>query len=248
MSLTLLGQENLSREDLDFYRPYLESLDVFLHEKSKKITLSWENHQFYLHSDRDSEKPIGLDLDADLNRHEHYFKKNSLKNELLAKALGIKNQSRPRVLDLTAGMLSDSLLMLSFGCEVVALERNLVIQLLIFSALRKSTSPKLKNLTFCPYDADYFLLNHPSSFDVIYFDPMFEDFNDKTAPKKQMRVFRSLIGQDSDACQTFERALGCKPRRLVVKRPRYSQELTQGFPSVVKYLGKSIRYDVYFSS
>jgi 16S rRNA (guanine1516-N2)-methyltransferase len=74
---------------------------------------------------------------------------------------------------------------------------------------------------------------------------MFEDANEKTSPRKEMRIFRSLVGKDQDAEQVFQMAHSKGPKRLVVKRPRQSISLYQK-PSV-QYIGKSTRYDVYFS-
>jgi 16S rRNA (guanine1516-N2)-methyltransferase len=206
--------------------------------------LEWINGQYWLHSDNPKENPIGIEIDRELSRHEDYFKKSSLQKELLAKALGVKGPYRPKVLDLTAGMLGDSLLMLSFGCEVWATERHPVIRTLIESAIKNAQHPKIQNFHFLASDAQT-VLNSIPEVDVIYFDPMFEDANEKTSPKKEMRIFREMVGSDADAEAIFHLALAKKAKRLVVKRPRHSAFLVQS-PSV-EYIGKSTRYDVYFS-
>lgn len=206
--------------------------------------LEWMNGQYWLHSDIPKENPIGIEIDRELSRHEEYFKKSSLQKELLARAIGVKGPYRPKVLDLTAGMLGDSLLLLSFGCEVWASERNPVIQFLIESALKNAQHPKVQLLHFLPGEA-LVHLESPPAVDVIYFDPMFEDANSKTSPKKEMRIFRNMVGSDQDAEDVFKKAMALGPKRLVVKRPRHSVHLVQE-PSV-QYIGKSTRYDVYFS-
>lgn len=208
------------------------------------LVFEWINGQFWLHSDIPKENPIGIEFDRELTRHEEYFKKSSLQKELLAKAIGVKGPYRPKVYDLTAGMLGDSLLFLAFGCDVWATERHPVIRFLIESALQNAQHPKSKNFHFHSGDALEFL-DHPPSVDVFYFDPMFEDANEKTSPKKEMRIFRNLVGKDQDAEIIFQKALSMKPKRLVVKRPKQSVQLVQK-PSV-EYIGKSTRYDVYFS-
>lgn len=88
-------------------------------------------------------------------------------------------------------------------------------------------------------------LQSPPAVDVIYFDPMFEDPNKQASPRKEMRIFRSLIGKDQDAETVFKKARSLRPKRLVIKRPRHSQIMVEK-PSV-EYMGKSTRYDVYFS-
>lgn len=219
-------------------------LNNFSIQQGIDLVFEWINGQYWLHSDIPKENPIGIEIDKELIRHEEFFKKSSLQKELLAKAIGVKGPYRPKVYDLTAGMLGDSLMFLAFGCEVWATERHPVIRFLIQSALLNAQHPKVRQFHFYSEDALEFL-NHPPEVDVFYFDPMFEDASSKTSPRKEMRIFRSLVGKDQDAEDIFRKALGKKPKRLVVKRPRQSIELVQK-PSV-EYIGKSTRYDVYFS-
>lgn len=218
-------------------------LNKFSSKEGIDLTFEWISGQYWLHSDVPKERPIGIEIDKEITRHEEYFKKSSLQKELLAKAIGVKGPYRPKVYDLTAGMLGDSLMFLAFGCEVWATERHPVIRFLIQSALMNAQHPKCQNFHFLPEDASA-VLENPPSVDVFYFDPMFEDASDNT-PKKEMRIFRNLVGKDQDAEMIFKEALAKKPKRLVVKRPKQSVQLVQK-PSV-EYIGKSTRYDVYFS-
>lgn len=222
----------------------INELNKFCSLRNLELVFEWIDGQFWLHSDNPNENPIGIEIDRELSRHEEFFKKSSLQKELLARAVGVKGPYRPKVLDLTAGMLGDSLLLLSFGCEVWASERHPVMSFLIESALQKASHPKIKNFHFLSQDSSE-TLEDPPAVDVIYFDPMFEDPSHKTSPRKEMRIFRSLVGNDADAEVVFKKALARKPKRLVVKRPRQSQVLVER-PSV-EYMGKSTRYDVYFS-
>ena len=224
--------------------PEFSELNKFCEGLEQDLVFEWINGQYWLHSDIPKERPIGIEIDRELSRHEEFFKKSSLQKELLAKALGVKGSFRPKVLDLTAGLLGDSLLMLAFGCEVVASERHPVIQFLIQSALKNAQHPKLQKFKFLPQDA-FQVLQTEEIFEAIYFDPMFEDANEKASPRKEMRIFRSLVGSDQDALKVFELAREKKAKRLVVKRPRQSVNL--GTEPSVQYIGKSTRYDVYFS-
>ena len=158
--------------------------------------------------------------------------------------MGVKPGIRPKILDLTGGLLGDTLLFLSFGCEVITLERHPVIAFLIQSALKNAHHPAVNCLTFVPMDAETYLAqkNIP---EVVFFDPMFEDANSKALPKKEMRIFRTFVGPDQDALKVFHRARELNPKRLVVKRPRLSVEL--GEVPQIKFEGKATRYDVYFS-
>lgn len=238
--IKLIKEGNLLSAD----GPEFEELNKFSAQLGRELVFEWIGGQFWLHSDLPPEKPIGIEIDRELSRHEDYFKKSSLQKELLARAVGVKGPYRPKVLDLTAGMLGDSLLLLSFGCEVWASERHPVIRFLIESALKNAQHPKVKSFHFLPQEASE-VLKTPPPVDVLYYDPMFEDANEKTAPKKEMRIFRSMVGSDQDAVDVFQEALKLKVKRLVVKRPRQSIFLSHK-PSV-EYIGKSTRYDVYFS-
>jgi hypothetical protein len=169
------------------------------------LTFEWINGQYWLQSDKPKEHPIGIEIDKTLARHEEFFKKSSIHKELLAKAVGVKGSYRPKVLDLTAGLLGDSLLLLSFGCEVWAVERHPVIRFLILSALQNSNHPKLSHFHFLPTDAMSVLEQRPP-LESLFFDPMFEDANDKASPKKEMRIFRNIVGKDSDAQEVFKKA------------------------------------------
>jgi hypothetical protein len=222
-----------------------EKLNNFCELSGLSLTLEWGNGQYWLHSDDENENSIGIRIDHELKRHEEFFKRSSIVKELLARAVGVKSGIRPKILDLTGGLLGDTLLFLSFGCEVTTLERHPIISFLIQSALANADHPALSRLKFVPEDASTYLGRVPDT-DIIFFDPMFEDTNERALPKKEMRIFRSFVGQDQDALKIFELARALKPKRLVVKRPRHSIELAGG--PQVKFEGKATRYDVYFST
>jgi 16S rRNA (guanine1516-N2)-methyltransferase len=206
-------------------------------------TFEWINGQFWLHSDDPREKPIGIEIDRILDRHLEFFRKSSVQKELFARAIGIKGSFKPKVVDLTAGLLGDSLLFLAAGCEVTAVERNPLVAFLIQSAIKNARHPLMEKFHFETREAKDILVSRPEV-DVIYFDPMFEDANHKSSPKKEMRIFRNLLSGDADAEEVLTLALGTGVKRVVVKRPRLSRELLDLKP--VRMEGKSTRYDVYF--
>lgn len=222
-----------------------QQLNNYCEGQGLNLTLEWKAGQYWLHSDDEKEKPIGIQIDQELERHEEFFKSASIVKELLARAVGVKSGIRPKILDLTGGLLGDTLLFLSFGCEVVTLERHPIISFLIKSSLANAHHSALSRLTFFPQDAVTFLSQNPVP-EVIFFDPMFEDANEKSLPKKEMRIFRSFVGQDQDALTVFNLVRQLNPKRFVVKRPRLSVEL--GTSPQIKFEGKATRYDVYFSS
>ena len=187
---------------------------------------------------------IKIDIKNSLQQHRNYFYKNSLYKEPLARAIGLKKgKPKPIVLDATAGMLGDSLLLYSFGVkQLIVCERQPIVCAMIINALAQV---QVELDLFIGNAVNYFA-GKPLAVDVIYFDPMYKQINTKTAPKKEMATFRSLIGVDEDAefmamkLKTFAR------ERLVIKRSRKAQPLIAN-PSHSIH-GKSTSYDVYLTS
>ncbi len=226
----------------DFFLPATTGLTDFCLQNQLDVEFEALNGQLWLKSNIPKERPIGIEVDETLNRHTQFFKKSSVYKDNLARALGIKPGVRPHVLDLTGGLLGDTLLMLAMGAQVTTLERHPVVRFLIESALHNSSHPLLANFQFVANDAASFL-ETCSPYDVIFFDPMFEDANHKAGPKKEMRIFREVVGSDLDAMEIAEKAQTRALKRLVIKRPRLSQTLING--ECLQYQGKSTRYDVY---
>jgi 16S rRNA (guanine1516-N2)-methyltransferase len=219
-------------------KSYFESLKKLTISKLD-IELVLTPYGLSLKSPDANENAVYLDFDAILLKHEQFFKQSSIYNEKLARAIGIKPKKRPRVLDATAGLMSDTLLLLSMGVEVIAFERNPLAQVLCLEAIERSSKLKERTFQFMSGDA----LDSNIVVDVIYFDPMYEDPNHKTKPNKKMRIFRELVGSDSDAKSVGLNLLDKCLDRLVIKRPIASEELLPN-PSLV-FRGKSTRYDVY---
>lgn len=196
------------------------------------------DHRLFLKSK--SSGPISFELESKLKYHQRFFYKNSVYSQPLAKALGIKKgRPRPKVLDATAGTLKDSMLILAMGCDVLACERNPIVQALILNALK-----------FVEFEARFEfipkgtldLISERGDFDVAYYDPMYEQKNEKAAPRKEMRIFREVVQVDSDIVQVGS-ALRATGKRLVIKRSSKAAPLI-GAPEV-SFGKKSTIYDVY---
>ena len=65
--------------------------------------------------------------------------------------------------------------------------------------------------------------------------------------KKEMQVFRELLGGDEDAEKLFELALTKALKRVVVKRPDDAPEISQTRKPDIVFPGKTIRFDVYLT-
>jgi len=175
--------------------------------------------------------------------------KVSKTNELIAKAIGCKPHYRPSVLDATAGMGRDSLIMAMLGCNVSMQERNRAIYLLLENALNRFKQSK-------PYQSmtnGQLVLKRQDSvasfdnmkdIDVIYLDPMFPERKKSALVKKEMRLFKLIAGDDQDADDLMMSALASNVKRIVVKRPKGAPFLANKTPSH-EIKGKKFRFDVY---
>lgn len=189
----------------------------------------------------DFSSPVALYPAKELDYHRKFFFKNSVYAQPLGKALGIKKgKRRPKVLDASAGVLKDSCLILSFGCQVLACERHPVAQALILNALK---TVKLEGFEFVPREAGELVATR-DDYDVIYFDPMYEHGNPKAAPRKEMRIFREVVKADTDAKATA-RTLRRRTKRLVLKRSSKGAPLLD--TPAMSYGKKSTVYDVYLA-
>jgi 16S rRNA (guanine1516-N2)-methyltransferase len=173
--------------------------------------------------------------------------------QLIAKAVGIKSGFRPTVLDATAGFGVDAFVLASLGCEVVMLERSLVISALLQDGLdrfRKEISVKnIKISLHISQSIDYLskiFCGKIQKPDVIYFDPMYPKRQKSALGKKTMRILHELVGDDEDAAEVFALALKCAKKRVIVKRPSYAPGLGIIQPDLKFSAGGSCRYDVYF--
>lgn len=175
----------------------------------------------------------------------------------IAKAVGVKAGVRPRVADVTAGLGRDSFVLATLGCEVTLIERSPVISMLLADGIEQGrrdveVAEILARMTLLEYDAIDWLQQLKASAaatgfqppQVVYLDPMFPHSNKSAEVKKEMRLFRQLIGADDDAGQLLQAALAVAQNRVVVKRPRKAPSIAGPEPGF-KIEGKSGRFDVY---
>ncbi len=188
---------------------------------------------------------VSFDLEKEWNSHRG--KNYSLKKEPLAKALGIKGDGSTTVIDSTCGTGKDSILLLKFGARVISYERNQVVAALFFDALMRvhAKGGELADILRDRFEFHYLDSSciAPTSVDGIYIDPMYPSKKKKALPRKEMQIFKSVVGSDSDAGKllTWAKSFDCK--RIVVKRPLHGEFLS-GTPTH-SFEGKSTRYDLY---
>jgi len=169
------------------------------------------------------------------------------KKQPLARALG--RESR-RVLDATAGLGYDAILMASIGFDVVAVERHPLVHALFEDGLRRarensSIDDVIVDRVRAVHDEGAAWLDR-EPWDVVYIDPMFPPRKKRSAlPRKRIQWLRALVGSDDDAADLLRRATACC-RRVVVKRADDGPPLG-GIEPAASLRGKIARYDVIIS-
>lgn len=183
--------------------------------------------------------------------------KTSGKNRGLGQALGLKRYPNPVVLDATAGLGRDALLLASLGCKVLMLERSPVVHALLEDGLRRAAeadtqiSPLVQEMRLYRADARDWLneagqgMHSPP--DCIYLDPMFPPRDKSAMVKKDIRLLQTLLGPAGDFEELLQLARTAARHRVVVKRPGRKPDASLPEPSFV-VPGKTAHYMVYVNS
>jgi 16S rRNA (guanine1516-N2)-methyltransferase len=178
------------------------------------------------------------------------YKYGGGRSQLIARAIGLKPGLKPTVLDVTAGLGNDAYVLASLGCQVTMLERSPVLVALLEDGLKRlfdnSTFAKSLKIKLIQTDSKDYLrtLGKNLEFDVIYIDPMYPLSRKSALPKKELRVLRTIVGDDSDAPQLLTLALQHAKKRVVVKRGFLAPAILGPKPDII-FRGQSTRFDVY---
>jgi 16S rRNA (guanine1516-N2)-methyltransferase len=202
---------------------------------------------------------IFVDLAGGAVAHRRKF--GGGKGQAIAKAAGLNKGATPTVLDGTAGLGRDAFVLASLGCKVQMVERHPVVAALLDDGLARAKQDE----EIGEWVSERMSLLHASSLealdsladdsqferpDVVYLDPMYphpENKKKSALVKKEMRVFQSLVGADTDADGLLEPALKLATKRVVVKRPDYANWLDEKKPTMAIETKKN-RFDVYVNA
>ena len=216
-------------------------------EKQKKLFLRYDENGLTL---TDGIIQIRGDFSEMLPRLRY----NNLTHELLVKAAKLKDMDRgtgryPVILDATAGMGQDSLLLAAAGFEVEMYEQNPVIAALLADCLKRAgQDPNLEKIVCRMHlherDSIEALRNLKESPDVIYLDPMFPERQKSALVKKKFQLLHLLEMPCRDEETLFRAAVNARPFKLVVKRPLKGPRLA-GITPGYSLTGKAIRYDCF---
>lgn len=175
------------------------------------------------------------------------------RSEAIAKAIGIKKNDPPTIIDATAGLGRDAFVLAAIGCQVRLIERHPVVFALLQDGLQRGYQDleigewlqqrmqllTTRDLTALDPSTDYA--------DVVYLDPMYPHKQKSALVKKEMRIFQHLVGADLDADQLLAPALELACKRVVVKRPDYAPFITKQHKPHFSQTTKNHRFDVYIT-
>ncbi|MDX1693729.1 MAG: class I SAM-dependent methyltransferase [Ketobacteraceae bacterium] len=188
-------------------------------------------------------QPLAVDFSEGTMAHRS---QQNVRAELVVKAvLGRNKQRLPSVIDATAGLGRDSFLLAVLGCEVLMVERHPVVGALLEDGLmryqQEGDQAIASRLAFCSQD---FLLAALPPADVVYLDPMFPKRDKSALVKKEMQLFKTMVGADTDSDSLLGAATALARERVVVKRPDKAPFLADVKPTY-SLSGRSSRFDIY---
>lgn len=159
-------------------------------------------------------------------------------SEPLARALGLLKKPAPKkIIDASCGTGKDALQVWQWGHEVLAFERNPIVYVLLWDALRRHPLPKFE-LRFGDVASEKF-----TSDEHLMFDPMFTQTDKKKSlPRKEMQLFKNIVGNDLDQEEVIKKLLLSGAGRIVIKRP---VRLNANPSPNHSFTGKTTRFDVY---
>ncbi len=184
------------------------------------------------------------------------------KRQGLGKAVGLDKAKEISVLDATAGLGRDALVLAHLGCHVTLVEQSPVMNALLEDGLRRAHAAAggalaltLARMTLVHGDArqrfaDIATGSQPRP-DVVYLDPMFPPREKSASVKKDIALLQSLLGVEQDFPAFLAEALACATRRVVVKRPggKPSGNGEEGVPAPTFVVpGKAAHFEVYVNS
>ncbi|WP_271103758.1 class I SAM-dependent methyltransferase [Pseudomonas tohonis] len=192
--------------------------------------------------------PVRVDFVEGAAAHRRQFGGGA--GQMIAKAVGVQPGIRPQVLDATAGLGRDAFVLASLGCEMDLIERQPLVAALLEDGLARAcddaeVAPIAARMRLHTGNAIELMQGWQGEApQVIYLDPMFPHRDKSALVKKEMRLFRPLVGDDLDAPALLAAALALATHRVVVKRPRKAPIIEGTKPSYALE-GKSSRYDIY---
>ncbi len=165
----------------------------------------------------------------------------------LRKALG-KTDKQLSIFDSTAGLLTDTMIFLSLGHKVVAVEQSKIIYSLVKDAIlrAKNKIPELKNLIFLNDNSLEVYKSMSKGFDVIYLDPMFPSLNKKNKKSGRLENIKKILEIENftDSSENLVKDFfELEYKKIILKRPL---KFRKNYSNInYQVFGKTTRFDIY---
>lgn len=193
-----------------------------------------------------------MTLTCDLAHMLARLKPARIAHEMVVRAARIKGVPDALVVDATAGLGEDSLLLAAAGHRVILFERDPAIAALLADGLRRAADdPRLVEATsrmrLIEGDSIEGLTRIQELAgvrpDVVLLDPMFPTRTKDARVKKKLQLLQHLEAPCDDEKELMNAALAAEPRKVVVKRP-IKGPLLAGVKPSYSVSGKAVRFDV----
>lgn len=196
----------------------------------------------------DAPGPVRVDFVEGAVAHRRLFGGGA--GQMIAKAVGLQPGVRPTVVDATAGLGRDAFVLAQLGCSITLIERNPLVAALLEDGLQRAVEDSevativSRTRLLCGDAIALMRTWSDEAPQVVYLDPMFPHRDKSALVKKEMRLFRPVVGDDDDAPALLEAALALATHRVVVKRARKAPAIAGPKPAFVLE-GNSSRFDIY---
>lgn len=222
-----------------------------LHPDANGLILEYRHDHLQIRPAAGRERPWFVDFSSARSDYRRAF--GGGVKQTLARAIGVKANKRPHVVDATAGWGRDAFVLACLGCKIDMVERHPLVSAMLADGLRRAAeSPGLTEIIqrMCLHlgDAHDYLSGLTSNAlpDVVYLDPMYPHNTKTAAVKKNLRLLRELLDDPEHDPPLFEAALAQAHERVVVKRPKSANPLSGRTPDTL-IASPNTRYDVYFT-
>ena len=165
----------------------------------------------------------------------------------IKKALG-KSDKQLLIFDSTAGLLTDTLIFLSLGHKVVAVEQSKILYSLVKDAVSRAEKkiPELKNLILINDNSINAYKSISKDFDAIYIDPMFpisKKYIKKSGKIESIKKILELENLKEDSQPLIEIFLDTNYKKIIFKRPLKQRNIYSNINYQV--FGKTTRFDIF---
>ena len=190
--------------------------------------------------------PINLSF---CNEKAQHFLDQIKNTQPLLKACNPSSSSTPpsRIIDLTAGLGQDSLLLSTFKKPLVSIERNpltaAILQTLVYQLLEKK---EIQWTVINTCAQQWLEQQEKPCASHIYLDPFFHK-RKSALPKNTMQWTQALSKEDPPSCdiRLLELALEQASQRVIVKRDKKANFINNKKPNQGSIFQKTSRFDCY---